>query len=218
MSDQQGDTSGASPATDIQIPKYRLDEEVQKRVRLEQELEGMKGLLHRVVQQPQGSGQAPEQEDPELLELKEQNPILYRRMKDQEQKQRQISASLFAQQEEFDRSRFINEAGQAEANRIGAQIEQRLDELRKRGVFTFSRSDLYRYQVGQETLQERRKKPTPAPSVPVDAQGAAQHTPEPDAPSQNPAQSQVPTGGAASKGEKAPSLAELEARLENVEF
>jgi hypothetical protein len=218
MSDQGENPNGtASPAGgQIQIPKYRLDEEIAAKRRLEAELEATKGLLARMM--PQQGPVTPE--DPEMEELKESNPVLYKKLREQELRTKQVSAAMFQQNEEMDRVRFINYAGQEEANRIGQTVEARLDELRKRGNFTMSRADLYNYLVGQEAVQTKRapKAPPKAPVAGTPAQGTATVTQtQEDAPSSDPSEVQVPAPSAA-QGGKELSLEELEARLINVTF
>jgi hypothetical protein len=218
LSEENGDTPAASPAPEIQVPKYRLDEEIGKARRLEAELEATKGLIQRLVPPPQ-QGPAP-QEDPELEELRETNPVLYRKLKEQDLRNKQLSASNFQIQEQLDRARFIDMAGKEEANRLGTIVEQRLDELRRRNIFTMSRSDLYSYLIGQEQIQARRgAKPQPKaqPQTEAEKKQVLDAHFAGDVPSSDPTASSTPAGAAPTSG-KEPSLEELEAKLKGVAF
>ncbi len=205
---EQGDTqSGSSPAPQVQIPKYRLDEEIAHRRRAEAEAEGLRNLLARAM--PQAPA-APE--DPEMVELKERDPVTYKKLRLQEEKQKQLSAAIFQQHEISDRTAFINAVGQEEANKFGQAVEQQLDALRKRGNHSMNRTDLYLYMLGQEAIKEKRQ-----PRKAADPAQAAQRT-QVDAPPSDPSAAQVPEASAALSGAKELSLEELEAKLKNQVF
>lgn len=190
-----------------QIPKYRLDEVIAQNRRMEEELQSTRALLHKLVP----AQQAPQAVDPEEKEFMERDPIAYKRQKDLEYKLKQVSASNFAIQEQSDRDKFIQYAGTDEANRLGNLIEKRLDDLRKKDIFTMNRTDLYNYIVGQEAISSKRKPKAAAatPEVPVKTND--------DAPSSDPkTQGIIQSAAPASTSE--PSLEELEKRLANQEF
>jgi len=192
-----GHTESAGGQTSI--PKYRLAEEVQKRLKAEAEVNALRQVLNATMQ-PKGEPKV-ERLPPEIEALKDQNPGMYNYLRNQEMRIKETNALLFDQADKADRMAFLT-TRKKEGEKWLPDVERVLEQQRRQGNM-FSRDQIFHFLKGSEALLKDEEQPT-------------QETKSVDAP---PAQV-LPqaTGSTASQSSKALTLEEMEQRLSNIEF
>lgn len=203
----------ASPAEQT-VPIYRLNEEVQARRALEAQVQGMAQLLRQAIPPRQ---QMPEQDPPQLRELKERDPAAYQLFKQQQNQIRQQNAANFMVMDNQDRMAFEMKFGE-EGKKLLPVIEQKLEELRKANNHSYNRGQIFYHLMGQQAvdaLEKRnvRQAPSASPAPAPVAQAAVADVPASDVRSAG-----ITAGSSASAGQVSESFEELEKRLENAEF
>lgn len=215
MEDANGVNDTASPAEQQNIPKYRLDEEIARNRALQAQVEATTHLLRQMA--PNVRQQAPEQEPAALRELKETNPQAYQLFKQQDAKLKQASAATFQTLDRQDRMEFQMEFGE-EGKKLLPVVEQKLEELRQRGIHNFNRGQIFVHLAGMDAIQKKRA-PAPA-SAAAQIQAATQKAAAEvlDAPTSDVKAAGIAAGSSASAGQVSESLDDLEKRLEGMEF
>lgn len=200
----------ASQTSNQTVPKERLDEVLGKARALEQQLQFTQAqVTHLLNGQKQ---QAPVAQDPEMERIKEENPVLYKKLVKQEQDLRQMRAGFFSMADEQDRFRFLNEFGEGGKRKL-QEVEGLLEQERQRGNVQASRSSIYMYLRGQEKIKEETSpKSDPRPVAPT-----TQATQAEDAPSTNPSDATI-KGGTAAPDYSNLSREDRLKKLENVVF
>jgi hypothetical protein len=216
MSDQ-GDTTEATPASEIQVPKHRLDELIQDKRQLQAQVNSLTEMVNAV--QRRQEPQQPKRSPKELEALKERDPDAYKLFIDQERrfndlahKQKETSAGFFQMHEKQDAETLVKAAGLEEANKYATRIEPQLAQLRERGIHHMSRLDLYKLIKGEEALRSQNA-PAKKETQPVKSVQPANDT---DAPGSDPSQLGGVTSAASTPSGE--SLEDLEKRLENQVF
>jgi len=203
MSDETN--TGTSPES-INIPKYRLDEEIARRKQLEEQLQFQNQLLQRSLPNAQPQKRV---EPKYMMELREQNPQAYMALKEQDRQLKQLTAAQFDTAEMLDRKSLVEEFGD-EAKKKLDEVERHLQELRNRGNFSYNRAQLFLHLKGLEAVKTPK---VVQPAVNPAIQEAL------DAPPSNvKAVDTLRSGSVQSQAGAPKTLEQLEAELENVEF
>lgn len=209
MSDEN--SSGTASSPEPMIPKSRLDELIAERNDLRQE----KNFLLQQVGELGRSRQPmrPEQEDPELEEMKQRDPVAYRKFKKQEQDAKQLRAANFMIMDKQDRLEYLQETG-GEGKKVLGQVEQVLQAERQRGNFNVTRTGIFNYLKGEESVKRARELENApakkAASEPVESNE--------EAPSSDPKFASTIRAGTASSSKVEKSREERIRELENIEF
>lgn len=196
--------SESSPESNM-VPKERLDELIAQRQMLAQQNQVLQEVLRKAV--PSQQTQHPVQESEDMLRLKEENPALYQRFRNQEQQTRRTNATMFQLMEDNDRRALIEEFGD-EGKKYINRVEDKLNDLRGQGIHTYNRGQIFYHLKGQEAVTSSR-----APKAPVQAEVPSQVN---NLPSSNPVSASTTVSGSAAPQNRAASLEELEARLADV--
>lgn len=186
MSVQENEASQTSTQT---VPKERLDEVLGRARSLEQQLQFTQAQMQHLMQSQQRS--VPVAQDPEMERLKEENPVLYKKMLKQEQDLKQMRAGFFGMADEQDRIKFLTEFGEQGKKKL-QEVEQVLEQERQRGNVQASRGSIYYFMRGQEKIREELN---PTPAANTTKQAATKETD--DAPSSDPTMTNVKGGTAA---------------------
>lgn len=219
MSDENTGTSVPAQASSAEqtIPKVRLDEEIQRRRLLEEQVKFQQQMLQG-MQQRQQAPQQPSVEQERLRRLKEENPELYKaevekyRLKQELNQTKQAVAGLWDEQ---DRIKLVNRYGKLAEKRLG-EVEQTLEQFRASGNFNINREQVLVLLMGQDKLKEESTpKAVPAPTA--QAQATAQPTDD-DIPSTDARFASTLAGGKAPSSGSNKSFTEIEKELETVEF
>lgn len=197
-------TQGASQASDTaassdqHIPKQRLDEVIAERNHLRQQTQFMTQTLNQLMQQ-QRPAPRPQEETSEMRELRENNPLMYRKFKEQERSMMQIRAAQAAQIDNQDRILFIQEFGDAGKKDL-QEVEQLIERERASGNFKVNRAGAYLWLKGQRSLQQQTQAPAaPAPQAPA-APSAVKTAPTEDIPPTQPSAARFVNGDRAPVG------------------
>lgn len=211
MSDEKGAPSSGTQT----VPIDRLNEviaqrdsERQERVALQRTVQNLSQMVQQRV-----APQRPQEESPALKELKERDPVAYGLIQEQKGEIRQMRAGMIAMHDQQDRRDYLAEGGKLAEKRM-AEVEEIVEQERRRGNTSVTRSGVFNWLLGRESLL-KGKEAGPAP-----AQEAAQKaTPgEEEAPSTSPRHSTSPAGGTAAGGGGEKTREQRIAELENVEF
>lgn len=203
MSEDNQGVNTVSP-TEQMVPKERLDELIADKRRAQEQLDVVTHLLRQAVPSQQ---QVQEQESPEMLRLKEENPIAYATIKAQDQKIKQTSAAMFSVMDNQDRMQFLQTFGD-KGKKYLDRVEGELQRLRANGLH-YDRGQIFVHLIGQEALQTSPK-PAPAPaSVKVD---------ESNVPSSDPKTAGTIASGSAASSTTKKTIEEMERDLENFSF
>lgn len=202
MSEDTNDVSSASSPQQM-VPKERLDELIADRKRLEEQLNVTTHLLRQTAPQQQN---VPQQEDPEMAKLREENPVVYAKIHAQEQKLKQISAANFAMMDNQDRMQFVQTFGE-DGMKYLQKVEGELQRLRAQGQF-FDRAQIYTHLRGTEAIQKPR---TVAPKLETP-------TVKTDVPSQDPKSAGTIASSSAASTTSRKTIEEMERDLENFTF
>jgi hypothetical protein len=198
------------------VPKERLDEVLAHTRALQEQVQTMQYLLRERA--PAQSQQVDVKEPEELARLKEENPTVYKYIKETESKVRRQSATQFTLLDKADRAEFLQEFGDVAKEKM-RDVEAKLQELRANGIHHFNRGQILLNILGQETVEGKRKPraatPTAQTSAPVQNEAPSNFA---DVPSSNPAAAGVVKGSAPATTNAPPSLEELEERLKDVVF
>lgn len=196
MSDEN---TGADSSSNQTIPKSRLDEVIAERNQERQERAFLQQTLAQLVQNQRAQTARPvEAEDPAMEELKNSNPALYHKVKQQHRDLQQVRAGYFDVNDRLDRNEFFQLAGKDGSKKL-AQVEEVLNRERQAGNFKATRHGIYQWLLGQEKLREAHEaanRPAPAPNAPAPKAAA----PENDAPSSDPSLATTLQGGKAAVG------------------
>jgi len=204
--DNQGEQNHTtSPVEQNMVPKERLDELISQRNMIAQQNAVLQDLLRKAVP---GQQQAPVQEPEDLVRLREDNPALYQRIKQQEHDNQRMKATAFKLMEDNDRRALVDEFGE-EGKKYLPKVEEKLAELRSKGIHNYDRGQIFYHLQGQEAVQQLRTPNTPKQEI------SPPHVY--NIPSSDPASASTSVSGSAATGSRTEiSLEELEARLENV--
>lgn len=206
MSEQDNTNVVTTPSTSEpqMVPKERLDELIQDRRRLEEQLSVTTHLLRSAV--PQQHVQ--QQEHPDMVRLKEENPVVYATIKAQEEKLKQMSAAQFATVDNLDRTQFIQTFGE-KGLKYSQKVEQELQRQRQQGNF-YDRAQIYTHILGVESIQ--------AGNQPKVVQAATPPKVNSDVPSQDPKVAGTIASGSAAGTSVRKTIEEMEKDLENYQF
>lgn len=194
------------------IPKSRLDELIARQRQTQQQLEFTQSML---IQQ-QRSQRPTETPDPEIEELREKSPGMYKvaqQNKHLEQELKKVRAGFASVADQNDRNEFLRNAGK-DGQKYLAKVEQILATERQKNNFGADRTGIYVYLKGQEQLQKESNPQAAAPraSAPVTTEQGG------DFPSTDPNQAAtIPSSTAATKTVEK-SRDERIKELENVVF
>jgi len=192
------------------IPKARLDEIIAQRNRVEQENAFLRGQLS--ATQRQMAPRAPQAEDPELEAIKADNPVLYKKLKEQEMAAKQLRAGFSTLADNSDRVQFQLDHGDAAKKRM-QEVEAILVNERQNGRFGANRSGIYQWLLGQEKLKQEAE--APKAKAPQAKNEAAE---DDDAPPSDPKLASTISGGSASSHKSKLTLAESREALKDIEF
>lgn len=205
-------SSSPEPQT---VPIYRLNEEVAAKRALQEQLALAQQMLRQSAPAPRPT--APEVEPEFMKQLREENPAAYKAFKVQERKQREQSAATFQVLDQQDRQSYLMEFGQDGGSKL-QEVEQKLEELRQRGIHHFNRGQIYLHLEGVDAVKTKRTSrpsaPSPVQNTPVIQQALAQVV---DAPSSEP-KSAGTLSGSSAPASRTESLEEMEKRLLDQEF
>lgn len=198
---EQENRPTTSAGEQTSIPKHRLAEEVQKRLRAEAELSALKQVLNRTMAP---KTETPQALPPEMEALKERDPGLFNYLRNLELRNKETNAMLFDQQDRQDRMQFLG-LRKKDGERWLPEVEKVLEQQRRAGNM-FTRDQIYHFLKGAESVMKEEEAPKVQTAPVKDA----------DAP---PAQvlPQASTSAAGTSG-KALTLEEMENRLSNIEF
>jgi len=182
----------AAASSEQTIPKQRFDELIADRNELRQQTQMLQQTLNQLVQN-QRPAQRPREEAPEMRELREQNPALYKRLAAQDQAIRESRALNSELIDGQDRINFVTEYGE-EAKKNLKKVEDLLRQERAAGNFKVSRQGVYLWLKGQEQLQR-----SVAPEPTVVTQQAPQAKVE-EIPSSDPSNARFVNGAQAPSG------------------
>lgn len=205
-------SSGSSSSAEPMIPKSRLDELIQERNQERQERQFLQNQLGEIARQRQVV-QRPEQDDPEMEELKQRDPAAYKRFKKQENELRQVRAGFSSLADQNDRLDYFSQTG-SEGKKMLGQVEQVLKHEREvNRNFNVTRSGIYQFLKGQELIRQQQERGTqPQAKTPVMEESDG------DVPSSDPKLATTIRGGTASSQSVEKSREERFKELENVEF
>lgn len=191
------------------VPKTRLDELIAERNQERQERQFLQQQLGEIARQRQVV-QRVDQPDPEDEELKQRDPVTYKRLKKQEMELRQVRAGFSSVADQYDRLSYVQETG-SEGKKLLAQVEQVLKfEREQKKNFNVTRNDIFQFLKGQELLK-REQLQRNAPQV-TEAQDDG------DAPSTDPKHATTIKAGTASSGIAEKTREERIKELEDVVF
>lgn len=213
MSDEN--TNGSASSSEQMVPKARLDELVADRNREREEKAFLQHTLAQMMNRTQTRrATQTEPEDPELEQLKESQPALYRKIKEQVSDLKQVRAGTADLIDEVDRMKFVQAAGK-NATKYLQQIEQIVESERRNGNFKVNRMGVYHFLLGQEKLREDAAKATAPNTVPAPSTNTQSGS---DVPSTDPQFAPTLSGSTASPGKVEKSWRDLESEIENVSF
>lgn len=207
------DTNRPASSAEPMIPKSRLDELIDRNRQTSEENRFLREQLQRVT----GPKPAPEQEDPEMEEIKQSNPTLYKKIKGAELENRRLRAGFSTLADKQDKIEFFLATGN-EGKKREAQVEDILARERNNGNFKVNRIGIFNWIRGQERLaadDAAAANPPPAkqPTPPANAAGA-----DDNIPSDDPSAATTIAPGSASANFAAKSREERIKELENVTF
>ncbi len=207
--DSQRPASSAEPM----IPKSRLDELIADRNHQREENQFLRQQLSRAMPQQQRV----EQEDPEMEELKQSNPGLYKKIKTDEQEKKRLRAGFATLADKQDKTEFLLETGAEGKKRLG-QIEDIIARERANGNYKVTRVGIFNWMRGQERLAaDERAAANPSNASP-NAQGHHASASDDNAPSSDPSAATTVRAGTASPNFAEKSREERIKELENEEF
>lgn len=206
------DTPDASQTSNLTVPKERLDEVLATKRSLESQLQFTQSQLTHVMSQMNRPQVAPVV-DPEMEKLKEENPVLYNRLKKAEQDNRQTRAAIFGMAEEQDKLKYLQAFGE-KGQKMLPQVEQILEQERSKGNFNVNRGFILHHLLGQEKLREEMAPKAPRQEAPV----TTQTKPADDAPAQDPKQVGATRPGTAGADFSKLSREDRYKQLQDVEF
>lgn len=215
MDENQSATS--SPA-EPSIPKSRLDEMIQRNRELEQQNRFVTSQLTELVTRQRRESQPAAAESPEMLRLKEENPVVYNELKASRAQNRQLTGALFKSFDRQDRLEFVQEHGKEGKTRL-AEVEQILENERQRtqGRTEATRSGIYMWLLGQEKLRGETRRPAQPNNT--DSVAAAPGEGETfEAPPSDPRAATTVAPGTASRSGKPLTIEEEEAALAHITF
>ena len=187
------DSTDASQTSNQMVPKERLDEVLGRARAMEQQLQFTQAQMTHLMQSQQR--QTPIANDPELERLKEENPVLFKRMMRQETDLKQMRAGFFGMADEQDRIKFVNEFGDTGKKKLH-EVEAVLEQERQRGNVQASRGSIYMFMRGQERVREEQTPRTIAATTT-------------EAPEQNDAPSSDPSVATTKGGTASPDFSNL---------
>lgn len=207
MSDEN---QGSASSAEQTIPKSRLDELIAERNQERQERIHLQQTLTQLVQNQQRQVRPAEVDDPEMEDLKANNPAAYKKLKQQETALKQVRAGFSTVADQNDRLMFLMEAG-ADGKKALPEVERILDGERQRGNFQANRAGIYTWMLGQQRLRKDQAQPAQ-----VQTQTAPATT---EIPSTNPKLATTIAAGTASASPNVEKTREERiAELEDVQF
>jgi hypothetical protein len=210
--DNQGvQNNTTSPVEQNMVPKERIDELIAQRNMIAQQNQVLQDLLRKAVP---GQQQVPVQEPEDMVRLREENPALYQRIKQQEHDNQRMKATAFKLMEDNDRRALVDEFGD-EGKKYLHKVEEKLAELRSKGIHNYDRGQIFYHLKGQEAVEKLRAPKPQSNNVPLknDFVDPPQVS---NVPSSNPVSASTSVSGSAAVGSRTETLEELEARLADV--
>jgi hypothetical protein len=142
------------------VPKERLDEVLGRARAAEQQLQFVQAQMTHLMNSQQRPAVA---NDPEMERIKEENPVLYKKLIKQEQDLKQMRAGFFGMADEQDRTKFLLHFGEKGKKYLG-KVEQVLEQERQRGNVQANRGSILQYILGAEKLNEESAPRAAAPA------------------------------------------------------
>ncbi len=207
---------GASSATTTHIPKERLDQEIDRRRDLENQLRFTQQQVSQLVQQRQMQSR-PEVPDPEFERMRQENPAMAEKFIRQQKEIKQMRAGLFSSFDKQDKLEFLQEYGTDGKKKL-ADIERILEGERQRGNHNANRQGIYVWLMGQERLRKDAQGQQTQTQTQTTRAVDNSHSDDLNAPGSDPVQAATIRSGTAGKDSSQLSFEERERLIENEVF
>lgn len=198
-------TASSSDQGNNTVPISRLNELIAERNELRQQTHMMHQTLNQLLADRRPA-QAPREESPEMKELRESNPALYRQMMLQRKELAQLRAANLHTIETIDRQNFTQEFGKEGKERL-QEVERLLEQERAAGNFKVNRAGVFVWLKGQEQLRKENNRHSQENQAQL-VQAAQQSSPQSTAPKQSVQSedipSSIPSGSTFVNGSRAP--------------
>ena len=172
------ETTASSGENPNQVPQYRLNELISDRNDLREQNRMLNQTLGQLVQQSQRQNRPAQELSPEMKELQENNPTLFRKIMSQDTETKRMKAMNAQLMDSQDRLSFLMEYGDEGKKRL-KEVEKLLQQERDSGNYRVNRSGILIWLNGQDRTRQSNQVPQgtqQTPQAPAPQQTTQQAT------------------------------------------